>query len=358
TWAATRRCRRSSSTRWCGAGGRGSRRRLPRSSTPSRRPPTSASPPGRQMRLWRRSGTPPWRRCSSSVATTGRPWRSRRTCTWRSLVLGTPAAGSCTRRSVPRTPTAPLPAGSSPSTSAGWSVCPRGRCRPTRTRRCRTTRGCSTRRSFTGGRPPRSGSSSPAPTRTAATPRWRTWTSPSGVTRRSPAPTSAGSGRSPTPPRPVADPGAAVMAWAPDYVTVSDLAAYLRIGDDLDDAELAVAITAASRAVDHFCGRQFGRTDAPVERFYTARRDYTSGWWAVDVDDLAEPPVTVEVAGHPVTSYTLGPRNAAANGKPWTRIEFDAGSERLPTGSPGEVSVTGTWGWDAVPATVQQATLL
>ena len=148
------------------------------------------------------------------------------------------------------------------------------------------------------------------------------------------------------------------MAWAPDYVAVSDLAAYLRIDDSLDDAELAVAITAASRAVDHFCGRQFGRTDSPVERVYTARRDYQTGWWTVDVDDLAEPPVTVKVAGDPVTSYTLGPRNAAQNGRPWTRIEFDAGSERLPTGSPGEVSVTGTWGWDAVPATVQQATLL
>src|SRR5690606_34943253 len=275
------------------------------------------------MRLWRRRGTPPWRRCSSSVATTGRPWRSRRTCTWRSSALGTPAAGSCTRRSVPRTPTAPPPAGSSPWTSAGWLVCPRGRCRPTRTRRCRTTRGCSTRRSCTGGRPLRSGSSSPAPTRTALTRRWRTWTSPSGVTRRSPAPTSAGSGRSPTPPRPaVADPGAAVMAWAPDYVTVSDLAAYLRIDDSLDDAELAVAMTAASRAVDHFCGRQSGRTASPVERLYTARRDYQTGWWTVDVHDLAEPPVTVKVAGDPVTSYTLGPRNAAANGRPWTRIEF------------------------------------
>ena len=148
------------------------------------------------------------------------------------------------------------------------------------------------------------------------------------------------------------------MAWAPDYVTVSDLAAYLRIDDSLDDAELAAAITAASRAVDHFCGRQFGRTDAPVERVYTARRDYQTGWWTVHVDDLAGLPVTVKVAGDPVAGSRLGPLNAAANGRPWTRIEFDAGSERLPTGSPGEVSVTGIWGWDAVPATVQQATLL
>src|SRR5690606_20312567 len=122
--------------------------------------------------------------------------------------------------------------------------------------------------------------------------------------------------------------------------------------------ELAVAITAASRAVDHFCGRQLGRTDSPVERFYTARRDYQTGRWTVDVDDLAEPPVTVKVAGDPVTSYTRGPRDAAAHRRPRTRIEFDAGSERLPTGSRGEGSVTGIWGWDAVRATVQQATLL
>jgi hypothetical protein len=37
------------------------------------------------------------------------------------------------------------------------------------------------------------------------------------------------------------------MAWAPDYVTDDELKAYLRIGDDVDDDQIALAIAAAAR---------------------------------------------------------------------------------------------------------------
>ena len=36
------------------------------------------------------------------------------------------------------------------------------------------------------------------------------------------------------------------MAWAPDYATTGELAAFARIGDSADDAQLALAVAAAA----------------------------------------------------------------------------------------------------------------
>ena len=58
------------------------------------------------------------------------------------------------------------------------------------------------------------------------------------------------------------------MAWAPDYITTEELKASLRISDTVDDAELPAVVTAASRAIDQHCNRQFGKVDAPVQRFW------------------------------------------------------------------------------------------
>lgn len=149
------------------------------------------------------------------------------------------------------------------------------------------------------------------------------------------------------------------MAWAPDYATVADLAAYLRIGDTVDDVELAHAIAAASRAVDDACNRQFGQATAPEERTYTARPDYGTGYWTADVDDYQSATgLAVTVDGDTVTTYDKAPLNAAAKGRPWTRVAFTADSEYLPSTHPHRVAVTAQWGWVAVPVPVVQATLL
>lgn len=151
------------------------------------------------------------------------------------------------------------------------------------------------------------------------------------------------------------------MAWAPDYVTVDELAAFRRIGDDADDTELAVAITAASRAIDLHCGpnRQFGKVDAVQERVYTARARPDRGRWVVDIDDLMSTTgLVVEVDGTALAGYTLEPRNAAQNGRPWTRLVVDPDSAVQPTGAEYEMAVTALWGWSAVPVAVKQACLL
>lgn len=154
------------------------------------------------------------------------------------------------------------------------------------------------------------------------------------------------------------------MAWAPDYATTAEAKAFKRIGDTVDDAQIALAITASSRAIDKHTGRQFGSANA--ERFYTARYDRRRCRWVVDIDDLmtsAGLDVQVQDADGndlgAIDQYTLEPRNAAANGEPWTLLVVGASSTYAPTGRPDEVAITATpWGWTAVPTPVKEACLL
>jgi hypothetical protein len=138
------------------------------------------------------------------------------------------------------------------------------------------------------------------------------------------------------------------MAWAPNYVEVDDLAEFVRIPDDVDDAQLVLAVAAASRAVDRHCRRQFGLVAAPEVRAYRVRRAGSA--LVADIDDL-QTTTGLLVAGEAVASPVLRPRNAVAKGKPWTSLEVS-------TASYGEVEVTGRWGWTEVPDAVKEATLL
>jgi len=151
------------------------------------------------------------------------------------------------------------------------------------------------------------------------------------------------------------------MAWAPDYVTSAELKAYARITDTVDDAEVAVAITAASRAVDEHCNRQFGLLAAAEAWSFTAWPDFHRGRWVVDIEDLQTTTgliVEVPTVGT-TTAFTKEPVNAAAKGKPWTRLVFDVDASVLPVSTNlYAVTVTGKWGWTTVPVQVEQATLL
>lgn len=155
------------------------------------------------------------------------------------------------------------------------------------------------------------------------------------------------------------------MAWAPDYVTSAELKSYLNIDDSADDTELGYAITAASRAIDQDAGRQFGVVASAEERFYTARYDRDRCRWVVDIDDLmstsgfdAQVQDTDGVDVGQINDYFLEPRNAAAQGRPWTLLVVKPDSSYKPTGLANEVAITALWGWTAVPSAVKQATLL
>ena len=161
------------------------------------------------------------------------------------------------------------------------------------------------------------------------------------------------------------------MAWEPDYISTEELAAYLRIGDADDDVELALDISAASRAVDVAAGgRQFGKTDGLETRTYPVRWTQSIAMWIADIDDLmildglvVQASTTILTAAQPgsgVTSgqYYLEPFNAAQLGRPYEGM--NVGFASIPPIGYGEriISVTAQWGWPKVPDTIKLATRL
>ena len=149
------------------------------------------------------------------------------------------------------------------------------------------------------------------------------------------------------------------MAWAPDYVLASDLKSYVRITDTVDDAQIALAVTAASRAVDRCTNRQFGLVAAPEARVYTARWDKDRCRYVIEIDDLMTVTgLTVTGEAGTIDVFAKQPSNAAVEGRPWTRLVVDPTSATLPTLKEDGVTVTARYGWSAVPVAVQQATLL
>lgn len=156
------------------------------------------------------------------------------------------------------------------------------------------------------------------------------------------------------------------MTWAPDYLTTEELKSYLRIGDTVDDVELATAITAASRAVDACCGRQFGQVPVAQARTYTSTYNRQELAWEVEVDDLTDlTSLAVTVDGTVNTAYTPGPVNAVSKGKAYTRLVFSSGVGGYSgytydgpyyTATAPNVVVTALWGWTSVPDTVVHAT--
>lgn len=157
------------------------------------------------------------------------------------------------------------------------------------------------------------------------------------------------------------------MAWAPDYCTAAQLKSWLRIGDTADDALLAFAVTAASRDVDQYCGRQFGVVGSAEARYYTWSGDLIDGRAALAVDDL-QTVTDLEVQPLDTDGAALGallvsgadfdlwPWNAAAKGHPWTHLV--ARSTGTWSCYPRSVAIEAKWGWTAVPSSVLHATLL
>lgn len=141
------------------------------------------------------------------------------------------------------------------------------------------------------------------------------------------------------------------MVWAPDYLTLADAHDFLRIGDTGDDGLLPAWITAASRAVDDFCGRQFGKVDAAQSRTYPTVFDRYLGCWVADVDDFYDDDLTVvDGNANQITDYEVEPVNAVVKGRVYTRVLVNRGGPL--------VIDSESWGWPAVPASIVTATQL
>lgn len=147
------------------------------------------------------------------------------------------------------------------------------------------------------------------------------------------------------------------MPWAPDlYVDADELAEFVRV--EQDNPYVGTYGTAAARAIDDVCNRQFGRLDVAGTFSYEPDRAalLDNGRWLVLVDDVPDiAGVTVTVDGSAVAAgvdgYQWWPRNEIAKGRPYTGITL---ADR-PTG---DVDVLARFGWLAIPAGAAAATWL
>lgn len=162
------------------------------------------------------------------------------------------------------------------------------------------------------------------------------------------------------------------MAWGDSYVTAAELKGYLGISDTVDDTTIGYAVSAASRAVDQHCTRQFNQTASGTVRTFEAVDFYRlvmPGFSdVVSVSALATDDNwdgTYETVWT-TSDYQLWPPNtdAAPETAPYTEIRA-IGSYAFPV--PGTwtqpvrknlVQVTGVFGWPEVPADVKQATFI
>jgi hypothetical protein len=144
------------------------------------------------------------------------------------------------------------------------------------------------------------------------------------------------------------------VAWKPDYATSARLKNYLEIESADDDEFVALWVTAASRNVDGYCGRQFGKVDAAVTRTYRrATWDCELGRWVYVIDDLYDTTglVVTDADAVVLTGIEFEPENAIADGVPAQRALVD--------GAGGALSFTSDkWGWPAVPSSITVGLLL
>lgn len=136
------------------------------------------------------------------------------------------------------------------------------------------------------------------------------------------------------------------------YVSMAELKTSLAITEQFADADVTLAVSAASRAVDQFCSRTFYvgtpgevRKYTPQDAGYVVLDDFTA------VTAVSDNGNTLALT----QSYNLQPANAAAIGRPYTGIGSSY-SYFFQMGFPDSFVVTGTFGWPAVPDQVKSAT--
>lgn len=132
------------------------------------------------------------------------------------------------------------------------------------------------------------------------------------------------------------------------------------------DSNYEQCVTAASRAVDNYCGFPPGRF--LLDEAATARTFYARDAYYVTVDPIGDVATAIVKTGTGdgtfgttltvATNFNFEPFNAIADGEPVTLIRRSDGATwpSSPYGAP-QVQVTAKWGWPSVPAPVKQATL-
>jgi hypothetical protein len=141
------------------------------------------------------------------------------------------------------------------------------------------------------------------------------------------------------------------VPWAPDYITAEEAAAFVRTTDAAELATMGTWVTAASRAIDTRCNRQFGQLAAPATFTYDQAPVYspTTGAWFLEIDDVQDPSgLLIDGVSLASSGADLWPRNAVAKGKAYTHLRWDTSWSSWTD----PIEVTATFGWTAVPQQV------
>lgn len=147
-----------------------------------------------------------------------------------------------------------------------------------------------------------------------------------------------------------------------DYAVLETLKATLSLtGQTFADADIAAAITSASRAIDNLCNQRFYADATDQIYYYTPARpdllvlpDVFDSITSVDVDFSGDG--TFEQSWVENTNYVAYPLNRATPYRPisWLKVH-PLGGFLFPMGYPRTVKVTGKAGWGATPDAVESA---
>jgi hypothetical protein len=152
------------------------------------------------------------------------------------------------------------------------------------------------------------------------------------------------------------------MAITNGYATLAEVKAALRIGDNLDDSLLEMAIESASRLLDSYTARSFYNAGTAV-RYFEATNDFLTNLDdAITITQVATDTSadgTFDIIWQ-ADDYQLEPLNGRVDGLvvPYNAIRA-IGDYTFPIwGGEALVKVTGVWGWSAVPIAIKQATII
>jgi hypothetical protein len=146
------------------------------------------------------------------------------------------------------------------------------------------------------------------------------------------------------------------------YITPDALKASLSLsGESYADADILLAISAASDQINQQCNRRtFSLDSSATERLYWGDGSFVFIDDAVDVTlvEIGPGDGTFPYSLSVGTDYDLEPLNASADGEPYTKIRIRRHGNAYGHHCHRQVRVTGTFGWPAVPDLVLSATSL
>lgn len=146
------------------------------------------------------------------------------------------------------------------------------------------------------------------------------------------------------------------------YATLTEVKTAVGVDDALDDSQLTIALNATVDLIDRYCNRRFRTVDTNDDADKSTRTYTPMSPRLLFVDDVLavdevqeRSTVTAPYETVDASDYELAPSNAAADGRPFGRVERITGS--WPNTLRG-VKVTGWFGWETTPEAVKQATIL